>query len=313
MSNNLTKTAINISPKNVYGKCDLKCIYNFKYKESNLTVKNNGINISIKCDNSNVPPVLYNEVKYNVSQIILYSPSLHLFNENKVDAELFIEHVPESGGQNLYVCIPIIKSGDSTSASMLLSQVIAGVAANAPAENETTNLNISGFTLNKIVPKSPFFSYSGTYNNSTSDFIVFGKNYAISLNEKILTSLSSIIKPFETQMIGDNLFFNAKGPNSSGSVGDGIYISCQPTGSSEEEIDITNTKSSSSSSFDVGNLMDNSTFKLVIKIIVGCILFIIVFAGLAFAFSKLTDTQIKMPNFKEIKLKMPTFKKTKVV
>ena len=47
MSNNLTKTAINISPKNVYGKCDLKCIYNFKYKETNLTVKNNGINISM--------------------------------------------------------------------------------------------------------------------------------------------------------------------------------------------------------------------------------------------------------------------------
>ena len=42
----INKTAINISPKNVYGKCDLKCIYNFKYKETNLTVKNNGINIS---------------------------------------------------------------------------------------------------------------------------------------------------------------------------------------------------------------------------------------------------------------------------
>ena len=309
MSNNLTKTAINISPKNVYGKCDLKCLYNFKYKESNLTVKNNGINISMTCDNSNVPPVLYNEVKYNVSKIILFSPSLHLFNENKLDAELIVEHIPETGGQHLYVCVPIIKSGDSTTASTLLTQVILGVAANAPAENETTSLNLSGFTLSKIIPKSPFFSYSGTYSSSTADFIVFGKNYAVPLNEKILSSLASIIKPFPLPMIGDNLFFNAKGPNSSGSVGDGIYISCQPTGSSEEEIDITNTKSSTS--FDMGNLMDNSTFKLVIKILVSCIFFIIVFAGLAFAFSKLTDTPIKMPNFKEIELKMPTFKKNK--
>ena len=309
MSNNLTKKPINISPKNVYGKCDLKCIYNFKYKETNLTVKNNGINISMTCDNTNVPPVMYNEAKYNVSQIMIFSPSLHLFNENKVDAEIIIEHIPESGGQNLFVCIPIIKSGDSTTASTLLSQVIAGVAANAPAANETTNLNISGFTLNQIVPKSPFFSYSGTYNNSTSDFIVFGKNYAIPLNEKVLTILSSIIKPFNLPMIGDNLFFNAKGPNSSGSVGDGIYISCQPTGSSEEETEITNTKSSSS--YDMGNLLDNSTLKLIIKIVVGCILFIVVFAGLAFAFAKLTDTPVKMPNFKEIELKMPSFKKTK--
>jgi hypothetical protein len=308
MNNNLIKTAINISPKNVYGKCDLKCIYNFKYKESNLTIKNNGINISMKCDDSNVPPVIYNEVKYNVSQILLFSPSLHLFNEDKVDAELIVEHVPETGGQNLFVCVPIVKSGDSTTASSLLTQTILGVAANAPAANETTTINLSDFTLNKIIPKSPFFSYSGTYSNSTVDFIVFGKNYAIPLNEKVLNALGSIIKPFPLPMIGNNLFFNAKGPNSSGSVGDGIYISCQPTGSSEEEIEITNTKSSSS--FDMENLVDNSTFKLIIKIIVGCILFIIVFAGLAFAFGKLTDTQIKMPNLKEIELKMPTFKKT---
>ena len=309
MSNNLTKTAINISPKNVYGKCDLKCIYNFKYKETNLTVKNNGINISMTCDNTNVPPVMYNEAKYTVSQIMIFSPSLHLFNENKVDAELIIEHIPETGGQNLFVCIPIIKSGDSTTASSLLTQVISGVATNAPAANETTTLNLSDFTLSKIVPKSPFFSYSGTYNNSTADFIVFGKNYAIPLSEKVLTALGSIIKPFPLPMIGDNLFFNAKGPNSSGSVGDGIYISCQPTGSSEEEIDITNTKNSTS--FDMENIMDNSAFKLVIKIVVGCILFIIVFAGLAFAYGKLTDTPVKMPNFKEIELKMPTFKKNK--
>ena len=309
MSNNLTKTAINISPKNVYGKCDLKCIYNFKYKETNLTVKNNGINISMTCDNTNVPPVMYNEAKYSVSKIMLFSPSLHLFNENKVDAELIIEHIPETGGQNLFVCIPIIKSGDSTTASSLLTQVISGVATNAPAANETTTLNLSDFTLSKIVPKSPFFSYSGTYNNSTADFIVFGKNYAIPLSEKVLTALGSIIKPFPLPMIGDNLFFNAKGPNSSGSVGDGIYISCQPTGSSEEEIDITNTKNSTS--FDMENIMDNSAFKLVIKIVVGCILFIIVFAGLAFAYGKLTDTPVKMPNFKEIELKMPTFKKNK--
>lgn len=309
MSNNLTKTAINISPKNIYGKCDLKCIYNFKYKETNLTVKNNGINISMTCDNTNVPPVMYNEAKYTVSQIMIFSPSLHLFNENKVDAELIIEHIPETGGQNLFVCIPIIKSGDSTTASSLLTQVISGVATNAPAANETTTLNLSDFTLSKIVPKSPFFSYSGTYNNSTADFIVFGKNYAIPLSEKVLTALGSIIKPFPLPMIGDNLFFNAKGPNSSGSVGDGIYISCQPTGSSEEEIDITNTKNSTS--FDMENIMDNSAFKLVIKIVVGCILFIIVFAGLAFAYGKLTDTPVKMPNFKEIELKMPTFKKNK--
>jgi len=311
MSNNLTKKPINISPQNVYGKCDLKCAYNFDYKESTLTVKNNGINISLTYDNSNVAPVSYNESKYNVSQIMLFSPSLHLFNNNKVDAEIIVEHVPESGGQNLFVCVPIIKSGDSKTSSMLLSQVIAGAASNAPAANETTNLNLSGFTLNKIIPKSPFFSYSGTYSNSTADFIVFGKNNAIPLNEKVLSGLGSIIKPFPLPMIGDNLFLNAKGPNSGGPAGDGIYISCQPTGSSEEETDITNTKSSTDSdvSVSIENIINSSAFKLIIKIIVGIILFMTIFAGLAFVYSKLTNTPIKMPELKEMKLKIQPFKK----
>jgi hypothetical protein len=304
MSNNLTKKAINISQKNIYGKCDLKCAYNFKYKESSLNVKNNGINIALIYDNSNIPPVSYNEEKYTVSKIMIFSPSLHLFNENKVDAELIIEHIPESGGQNLFVCVPIIKSSDSTNASSLLSQVIAGVAANAPAANETTTLNISGFTLSSIIPKRPFFSYSGTYSNSTADFIVFGKNFAIPLKDKVVNALGSIIKPFNLPMIGDNLFFNSKGPNSSGNIGDGIYISCQPTGSSEEQIEITNTKNSSES--DMENLIDKSTLKLIIKIVVVFILFIVIFLSLGFVFSKLTDTKIKMPAFKGIQTKKTT-------
>jgi hypothetical protein len=304
MSNNLTKKPINISQKNIYGKCDLKCAYNFKYKESSLNVKNNGINIALIYDNSNIPPVSYNEEKYTVSKIMIFSPSLHLFNENKVDAELIIEHIPESGGQNLFVCVPIIKSSDSTNASSLLSQVIAGVAANAPAANETTTLNISGFTLSSIIPKRPFFSYSGTYSNSTADFIVFGKNFAIPLKDKVVNALGSIIKPFNLPMIGDNLFFNSKGPNSSGNIGDGIYISCQPTGSSEEQIEITNTKNSSES--DMENLIDKSTLKLIIKIVVVFILFIVIFLSLGFVFSKLTDTKIKMPAFKGIQTKKTT-------
>ena len=292
MSDNLTKKPINISPKNVYGKCDLKCVYNFKYKQSNLTAKNNGINISLTYDNSNIPPVVYNSEKYNVSQIIIFSPSLHLFNGKKVAAEVIVGHIPESGGENLYVCVPVMKLNDSTSGSILLSGIIAGVASNAPAEGETTNLNLSEFTLNKIIPKSPFFSYSGSYNNATANFIVFGQKNAIPLNERILTVLGSIIKPFKLPMFGDNLFFNEKGSNSANHIGDGIYISCQPTGSSEEEIDITNTKTGSSSTIDIANIFDNPTFKLIMKIIIGCILFALIFVGLGLIFTKISGKQL---------------------
>jgi hypothetical protein len=287
MSNQLTE--INISPQNVYGKCDLKCIYNFKYKESNLTAKNNQINLSLTYENSSVPPVLYNNVKYNVSKIMLFSPSLHLFNDQKVDAELFIEHIPESGGANLFVCIPIVKSSDSTTASTLLSEVISSIGTKAPASNETTNLNLSGFTLDKIVPNKPFFSYSGKYSETSYDFIVFGKMYAISLSDKILSVLSSVIKPFPLPMLGNNLFLNPKGPNSGGSVGDGIYISCQPTGSSEEEIEITNNKDSTT--YDMGSV-DTSTIQMIIKIILGCIVFIIIFYIISYGFNLLAASSV---------------------
>lgn len=290
---NLTKKPINISPKNVYGKCDLKCVYNFKYSQTNLTAKNNDINISLTCDNSNEPPVMYNSEKYSVSHFMIFSPSLHLFNEKKVAAEVIVEHIPENGGDNLFVCVPIINLSDTTNASILLSEIIAGVAANAPADCETANLNLADFTLNKIIPKAPFFSYTGSYNNASANFIVFGLNHAIPLNDKVLNVLNSIIKPFKLPMFGDNLFYNEKGSNSVNHIGDGIYISCQPTGSSEEQTDITNTKSgsSSSSSNDLGNIFDSKAFKIIMKIIIACIFFGIIFAGLAFAFNKLKNTK----------------------
>jgi hypothetical protein len=236
---------------------------------------------------------MYNSEKYSVSHFMIFSPSLHLFNEKKVAAEVIVEHIPENGGDNLFVCVPIINLSDTTNASILLSEIIAGVAANAPADCETANLNLADFTLNKIIPKAPFFSYTGSYNNASANFIVFGLNHAIPLNDKVLNVLNSIIKPFKLPMFGDNLFYNEKGSNSVNHIGDGIYISCQPTGSSEEQTDITNTKSgsSSSSSNDLGDIFDSKAFKIIIKIIFACIFFGIIFASLAFAYNKLKNNK----------------------
>ena len=115
---------INISPKNISGKCDLKCAYNFTYPESNSTAKNNNVMITLTPDNSSEPPVTYNTEKYTVSNIYITCPSLHKFNDKKLDAEIFIQHVPVKGGQNLTVAIPIISSSESSTASNLITQII---------------------------------------------------------------------------------------------------------------------------------------------------------------------------------------------
>ena len=178
-------TTINVSSQNVYGNCDLKCSYNYEYHQSNSVAKNNGVFLSLSYDKGTTSPVIYNTRNYYVSKINIYSPSLHKFNDNFVAAELIIEHAPEIGGDLLYVCVPIVTSTNSTDASTILTDIIQSVASNAPAMNESTNLNLSNFNLNAIVPKKPFFSYTGT-EGLIGQVIVFANNNALPLNDTIL-------------------------------------------------------------------------------------------------------------------------------
>lgn len=274
---------INISAKNINGKCDLKCSYNFKYSESSSTAKNTGVSIQLTYDSRNVPPVVYNSEKYNVSNVIITCPSLHMFNDKLLSGEILIEHSPVKGGNNLMVCIPFASSSETSNASSIITEIIQKVATNAPSEGDSTNLNISKFNLQNIVPRKPFFAYS---NNST-DYIVFGELDAIPLSSSIIDTLKKIIKPYPLLMPKAPLFYNSKGPVSGLQIGDGLYISCQPTGSSEEETEIVYEKNSTS--VDFTNIYNNPTFQLIIMILIGCILFILVFYGLNIFYNYLTE------------------------
>jgi hypothetical protein len=281
---------INISPENVSGKCDLKCAYNFKYSESNTTAKNNDVMISLTHDNDSEPPVLYNNQKYSVSNIMITCPSIHTFNGSKTAAEIVIEHIPVTIGPKLLVAIPITSSSESSTATNLLNEIIKIVATNAPSKNKSTNLNISGFTLQNIVPNKPFFSYTDSDN---SDWIVFGNLEAIPLNSNTLATLGKIIKPFPLPTTGGPLFFNSSGPNTSGKIGDGIYISCSPTGSSEEKVPVEYFKNESS--YDLSNMLNSPYTMLIIQIIIGCIIFIIVFVLISYGYSYITTGETKIP------------------
>jgi hypothetical protein len=293
----MTTQNINISKQNISGKCDLKCTYNFKYTETNLTAKNFGNLIILTPDSSKIPPVTYNQQKYNVASIILVSPSIHIFNGSTCAAELCIEHTPVQGGSNLFVWIPIISSSNSSTASNLITEVIQGVSSNAPAANETTNLNISGFTLQSIVPNKPFYSYTGS--SDKTDNIVFDITNAIGLSSSTITTLQKIIKPLPLPTPGDKLFFNSSGPNTT-KIGEGIYISCKPTGSSDEETAVTYNKNVST--YDFSNITNNSTFKTIIQIIIGCLLFIAIFTAVSYGYSYISTGTAKMPTLEQFKI-----------
>jgi len=293
----MSTQTINISPKNIVGRCDLKCNYSFEYKPSNSTVKNNGIYISFSYDKSNLSPVTYNDEKYYVSQLMIFSPSLHMFQNSYTNAEIIIEHIPELGGNNLYVCIPVIQSSDTSEASNMLVPMITMSANKAPADGESANLNVDKFNLNSIVPMKPFFSYQGDFFGSTADFIVYGKNFAIPLNERICNILKRIIQPSSTTMVGGSLFFNENGPNGN-LKRDGIYISCQPVNSSNEVVTTETTKNETTSDFNFDSILGSGDgLKILITILVAILLFGTLFALLNTGYQYFTKG--KIPSFSD--------------
>ena len=297
-----------ISPQNTKGKCDLKCSYNFKYPETSISAINKGVNIALKFDAESTPSVVYNNQKYNVDGGFITCPSIHTFNNGKVPAEISIIHSPVTGGIPLRVSIPIKLSNETSDASNYLTEIIEKVATSAPAPNETTTINISGFTLQKVIPNKPFYSYS----NKEMDCIVFSLLDAIPLNTATLSSLKQIIKPFPIPTPGKSLFFNSSGPNSGMKIGNNFYLKCNPTGSSTEETEVETTKDSTTA-INFGDLIKNPIVKLIIQIIVICLMFGALFYGAFYAYNWYTTGNTTPPTIRvptNFKITRPNFFKS---
>jgi carbonic anhydrase len=279
----MTTKNTNIAASNIVGRCDSKCSYSFKYSETNLTARNSYDMLTFMPDSS-APPVIYNREKYNLGNIEIYSPSLHVYDNEKLQGEIVIVHNPVKGGKALIVSIPFISSIDTSIASKSITSLIDTVANNAPSTGSATNLNISDFNLQKIVPRNPFFMYSMDY----VDWIVFGKLDAIPISSATITKLQKMIKPARWQPTGTNLYYNSKGPIAGVQVGDGIYISCRPTGSSDKEIAVEYDKALTESSNSGPNIFENKIFKTFVMIILFIVLFVILFYGVSMFYNYLS-------------------------
>jgi len=253
---------MDISKRDIYGKCDLKCAYNFDYLPSDTVCTNNGTYIQLSYEKTSSAPVVFNSLKYNVNTIYIYSPSIHTYNGATTDGECIIEHLPVLDGDMLYVCIPITKSTQTTTAGDVLTNIITSVSNNAPSVNETTVLN-STFNLSEFVPNKPFLSYTGT-SGLNGQVVVFSLVDAIPVSSDTLDTLSKIIQPSTLTITGGNLFLNPDGPNSV-TTADGIYISCKPTGTSDEETDVTYT---SNSGISFSSILNSSILRGIMMTIV---------------------------------------------
>jgi carbonic anhydrase len=263
---------INISRKEVDGKCDLKCAYNFKYTNSSATAINNGEYITVVTEKTSISPVLYNKQKYYPAVIQILYPSNLLYNDKVADAEIIIMHVPETGGKMLVVIIPIKVSSDSTSATTTITNVIKSVSVSAPSQGE--QVVISNFNLENIVPKNPFFNFTGV-----ADFIAFSDLNAIPISNSTFDTLKQMVKrnehSFSKSAINTGLFYNSSGPNTTTTeLGEGIYISCNPTGNSVETTEVTYKNDME---YDMANILEDPTFIVVVQTIIACVVFILIF------------------------------------
>ena len=288
-----SNSPIDISSSKSSGKCDLKCDYKFTYKNSSCVGKNMGDYISLSYDNASSSSVTFNLISYIVKEVRVYHPSLHSFNGNKLDAEMVVVHTSNTGEPSLLVCIPIRITNSSSASATFFTNIISSMSSNAPSEGDSTTIKINNYNLNLIVPKKPFYSYTGTEPYQPCyekvNYIVYdGSDGYLDIHEKVYNNLIKIVKKnYYTVKEGVKFFYNSKGPNPASS--DGIYIDCQPVGQSEDTVNIVNDSSNKySNDYSFDELKNNDIFKFLIAIIIFLIIiyFLYGITSLVKSFSK---------------------------
>ena len=267
-------------------KCNLQCNYSFSYPPTSLKIQRRSDRIMLSTDETIQPPVIYNNRNYNISNVLLFRPSLHKFAGISADAEMLIVHTSTNSPNMLMVCVPITKSSTSTTdATMFLDLIGTEISRTGTGSDGETVFNSPTFTLNKFVPMKPYVSYTGGEYNTIFDVIVFQKENAVYISAvtfDVLTSSNNGSNPLwmahSTPVVNKSvtpaIFYNNTGPVVRTGTGDSIYISCQPTG---EDGEILTKAIPNNSSQMIDRLsIKEATNNIGLKIIIGISLMILI-------------------------------------
>lgn len=264
--------------QNTDGICNLKCSYSFNYTPTNVQITNQGSYLSLKVDNTMMPPVIYNDQNYNVQEVRLYHPSLHTYAGKNADAEMVISHTNNTSTKQLLVCIPILKSSTSTmDSATYFDLIMLAIQRTANSRGQQTTLSNPTFSLAKFVPMTPYYSYKGTLPwqpfTGKYDYVVFKIDDAITMSTEAFSILQNVtaINNATVQTPENDVFYNSNGPvpHAQGE----IYIDCQPTGANGEVL--------VPAKIGTGGVINNEVLKnlfsyTLVKIIVGALVMIII-------------------------------------
>lgn len=282
---------MNITKDKIEGPCNLLCDFNHKYGIYNPSVTNKSNYLSLNYTNpTSKPPVIYNDLGYNVSEIRIYQPSLHKYNGTNAIGEILI--IQGGNGKNLITSIPISEGGKTDKGSSQLTTLLHEAATRIGNENESMTFSGGNFSLDNFIPnRVPYFSYTGTLPYSPCNgqyaYVVFDLQHALNISSSVKYRLQKMIKTTSVEStIGTNyLFYNKDGANSKENNRDQIYIDCQPVNEEGELLVNESTGEASNSENDNDEALEK--IKPFIYVLIGIITAIGISKGVSYLFKKI--------------------------
>ena len=193
-----------INIKNTKEICREDCSYSFQYNpNSSAIISNMGDYLEIQVDGKNT--VKFNSIDVTVTDVRIYQPSFHLFGGQQTAAEVVIQH-KNPMGDSLLVCIPVIAKDGKGASNSFFSKIIPNISNE---DKSPQTVNVRQWSLNDVVPSSPFYYYVGSHPykpcSGKVNIIVFGLDSTATINSNDLKTLKTLIDPIsytKAQSIG---------------------------------------------------------------------------------------------------------------
>ena len=181
------------------------------------TNENNYLSLTFN-ETKPTPSVSFNGLGYNETEMRIYAPSLHLFNNKRADIEVCIYHQQVSGlPEKLLICIPFMKQTTKTSRKELseAAKVIENLMDTAGGCGFTPKIIASAFSLNTLLPSKPYFYYKNDKQehivcfHTTKDNII-PSNFDITFKRPVVENNSSPYTDYELFFSGEQVSENVK-------------------------------------------------------------------------------------------------------
>jgi Eukaryotic-type carbonic anhydrase len=286
---------INIIPNSEVNKCVNKCnlTYSNTIAEQQLAITNEGTYLQIMVSNTENTAQLDNS-SYVLSEIQIFSPSLHEYNSSTQIGEIFMVYTStEYSSTQLIISVAISQSNGSINDNGF-NNLMNAVSIYTPSSGQTMTYVVPELNFNTFIANKPYYTYSGNVINdciTPADYIVYyPTTFSIFISNDYLTNGQiNFITPYSAPIQPNpDYYYNEKGPNFAS--GDGIYMDCVAVNSSTETqlMNVASSNSASSYGSYSSSVLKNPTLMKVIQFGVFCLFIIVIFGILYFIIKLLT-------------------------